>query len=152
MPRLLIEPRPYSLIRAQKREPLYFFLARRCIFSISLRVLLVCWIPSPFHLTHEQSKHHHPSMPHPFWPVMNPSDNTGHHYDSKTGHQICNAVTWSTMAAPFARSPSRSTRGTTVEISAAVESHRHRNRGRATALSLDLIEPEDPNREPQSRI
>jgi len=33
MPRLLIEPRPYSLIRAQKREPLYFFLARHCILS-----------------------------------------------------------------------------------------------------------------------
>ncbi|QCD95918.1 hypothetical protein DEO72_LG6g616 [Vigna unguiculata] len=56
------------------------------------------------------------------------------------------------MAAPFARSPSRSTRGTTVEIFAAAESHRHRNRGRAIAPSTDLIEPEDPNREPQSRI
>jgi len=27
MPRLLIEPRPYSLIRAQNNEPLFFFLA-----------------------------------------------------------------------------------------------------------------------------
>jgi len=54
MPRLLIEPRLYSLIRAQKHELLYFFLARRCIFSISLCVSLVSWIPSPFHLTHEQ--------------------------------------------------------------------------------------------------
>ena len=35
MPRLSIEPRPYSLIRAQKCEPLFFFLAR-CISSISL--------------------------------------------------------------------------------------------------------------------
>ncbi|QCE11070.1 hypothetical protein DEO72_LG10g2303 [Vigna unguiculata] len=58
---------------------------------------------------------------------MNPSDNTSHHCDVKIGHQICNAATRSTMAAPFARSPSRSTRGTTIEISAAAEIHRHRN-------------------------
>ena len=73
---------------------------------------------------------------------MNPSDNTGHHCDTKIGHQICNAAMRSTMAAPFARLPLRS----------ATESHRHRNNGRATAPSSDLIEPEDPNREPQSRI
>ncbi|QCD85868.1 hypothetical protein DEO72_LG3g389 [Vigna unguiculata] len=84
--------------------------------------------------------------------MMNPSNNTGHHCDAKTGHQICNATTRSTMATPFARSPSRSTRGTTVEIFVVAESHRHRNRGRATAPSPDLIEPGDPNREPQSRI
>jgi len=76
----------------------------------------------------------------------------GHHCDAKAGHQICNAAMRSTMAAPFARSPSRSTRGTTIEISAATESHRHHNRGYESAPSPDLIEPEDPNREPQSRI
>ena len=59
----------------------------------------------------------------------------GHHCDAKTGHQICNAATRSTMAAPFARSPSHSTRGTTVEISATAESHRHRNKGRESAPS-----------------
>ncbi|QCD87200.1 hypothetical protein DEO72_LG3g1734 [Vigna unguiculata] len=42
------------------------------------------------------------------------------------------------MAAPFARSPSRSTRGITVEIFVAAESHRHRNRGRESAPSPDL--------------
>ncbi|QCE11227.1 hypothetical protein DEO72_LG10g2460 [Vigna unguiculata] len=82
--------------------------------------------------------------------MMNPNDNTGHHSDAKIGHQIWNAATRSTMVEPFTRSPSRSTRGTIVEISAAAESHHHRNRGRATAPSPDLIEPEDPNREPQS--
>ncbi|QCE14429.1 UDP-glucuronate 4-epimerase [Vigna unguiculata] len=68
---------------------------------------------------------------------MNHNDNTGHHYDAKIGHQICNAATRSTMAAPFARSPSRSTRGTTVEISATAKSH-------------CLIKPKDPTDQPAS--
>jgi len=59
----------------------------------------------------------------------------GHYCDAKIGHQICNTATRSTMAAPFTRLPSRSTRGTTVEISTTAESHRHYNRGRESAPS-----------------
>ncbi|QCE05927.1 hypothetical protein DEO72_LG9g936 [Vigna unguiculata] len=40
------------------------------------------------------------------------------------------------MVAPFTRLPSCSTRGTTVEISAAAESHHHRNGGRESAPFL----------------
>ncbi|QCD79461.1 hypothetical protein DEO72_LG1g3103 [Vigna unguiculata] len=102
------------------------------------------------------SGNNHTFWPHPNMPwfhtrgKMKKITGTGHHNDAKTRHQICNAVTRSTMAAPFTRWPSRSTRGTTVEIFVIAESHRHCNRGRATASSPDLIELEDPNREPQS--
>ena len=51
MPWLLIEPRPYSLIRAQNNEPLFFFLARTASSpSLSLQLF---W------------RHHH-SSPHSF--------------------------------------------------------------------------------------